>query len=161
MNLEDEYSPPLVAGVTQPKTFFTYNLDKQPTLITRPDGQTIAFNYEPSTGRLGNFVIPRGTTSFSYNATTGNLDSITAPGAEGLAFTYDGSLPLSTTWSGTVAGSVSRTYDNNFRITSRSVNGGNTIAFTYDNDDLLTAAGAESLTNDPANGLLSKKGSSL
>ncbi|WP_442939872.1 RHS repeat domain-containing protein [Nitrospina gracilis] len=51
-------------------------------------------------------------------------------------------------------GSVSRTYDNSFRITSRSVNGGNTISFTYDQDDLLTSAGSETLTNDPNNGLL-------
>lgn len=71
-----------------------------------------------------------------------------------MSFTYDGSLPLATTWSGTVAGSVSRTYDNSFRITSRSVNGGNTISFTYDQDDLLTSAGSETLTNDSSNGLL-------
>ncbi len=53
-----------------------------------------------------------------------------------------------------MAGSVSRTYDNDFRLTSRSVNGGNTISFGYDNDSLLTSVGAETLTYDPANGLL-------
>ncbi|NJO13606.1 MAG: hypothetical protein HC872_09220 [Gammaproteobacteria bacterium] len=30
-----------------------------------------------------------------------------------------------------------------YRKTSQSVNGGNTIAFSYDNDDLLTAAGGD------------------
>jgi RHS repeat-associated protein len=34
------------------------------------------------------------------------------------------------------------------------VNGGNTIAFGYDNDDLLTSAGAMTLTRDAQNGLL-------
>ncbi|MCF8723755.1 RHS repeat-associated protein [Nitrospina gracilis] len=34
------------------------------------------------------------------------------------------------------------------------MNGGNTISFAYDQDDLLTSAGSETLTNDPNNGLL-------
>nr|WP_249218386.1 hypothetical protein [Nitrospina sp. Nb-3] len=133
--METDYDPPNI-GLPQHATQFSYNLDKQPTLITRPDGQTISFNYDTG-GRLSSFVIPRGTVGFGYDSVTGNLNTITAPGGEGLSFTYDGSLPLSTTWSGTVSGSVSRTYDNSFRITSRSVNGGNTISFTYDQDDLF------------------------
>jgi YD repeat-containing protein len=49
---------------------------------------------------------------------------------------------------------VSLSYDANFRPVSQSVNGGNTVAFGYDDDGLLTSAGALSLTRDPANGLL-------
>jgi RHS repeat-associated protein len=63
-------------------------------------------------------------------------------------------LPLASTWTGTVAGSVSRIYDNDFRISNQSVNGGNTVGFTYDNDGLLTAAGSLSLTRNSQNGLL-------
>ena len=82
------------------------------------------------------------------------MATITAPDAGVQSFTYDGSLLLSTTWAGGVAGSVSRTYDNDFRITTRSINGGNTIGFTYDNDSLLTGAGSEVLSYDTTNGLL-------
>jgi RHS repeat-associated protein len=61
---------------------------------------------------------------------------------------------LSETWSGTINGTVSRTYNNDFRVTSRSVNGANTASFAYDADSLLTAAGSATLTRDPDNGLL-------
>jgi RHS repeat-associated protein len=54
-----------------------------------------------------------------------------------------------------VSGSVNWTYDANYRKTSQSVNGGQTINFSYDNDDLLTGAGAMTLTRDATNGLLS------
>ncbi|MBL4664814.1 MAG: hypothetical protein JKY23_02495, partial [Nitrospinaceae bacterium] len=151
-DLETEYRPPAI-GLPEHRTLFTYNVDKQLTTITRPDGQTVAFTYEPG-GRVASFAIPRGTTSFSYDALTGNVNNITAPDGGAQSFTYDGSLLLSTTWAGTVAGSVARTYDNDFRITSRSVNGGSTIAFGYDNDSLLTSAGTQTLAYDPTNGLL-------
>nr|WP_249218470.1 RHS repeat-associated core domain-containing protein [Nitrospina sp. Nb-3] len=152
VNLETDYDPPNI-GLPQHARQFAYNLDKQPTLITRPDGQTISFNYDAG-GRLGSFVIPRGTISFGYDGVTGNLNTITAPGGEGLSFTYDGSLLLSTNWSGSISGFVSRAYDNNFRVTSRSVNGSHSISFAYDQDSLLTSAGSEMLTRDASNGLL-------
>ena len=181
VDLEDEYTPPNI-GLTEHRTFFEYNLDKQPTLITRPDKQGIRFNYE-SGGRLDTFEVlddvtlqtpaVLSTTDFNYDP-EGRLKTITAPGNEVLTFAYDGSLPLSTTWSGTVAGSVSRVYDNSFRIISRTAtdSAGTPVSmvarFVYDNDDLLTSAQydpdgtpangdeiTQTLTNDPANGLLS------
>jgi len=62
-------------------------------------------------------------------------------------------LPLSETWSGAVNGAVSVTYDNNFRVTSRTV-GGSPVSYTYDNDGLLTGSGALTLSRDVQNGLL-------
>ena len=55
-------------------------------------------------------------------------------------------MPTSVTWKGSVKGSVGVTYDNNFRVTGQTVNGGNTISFGYDSDGLLTSVG------NPANG---------
>src|SRR5207249_6984951 len=65
------------------------------------------------------------------------------------------SLFMNTTWVGTVAGSVSRVYDNNFRISSQSVNGSNMVNFGYDNDSLLTSAGDETIARSAQNGLIS------
>src|SRR5438105_8277468 len=93
------------------------------------------------------------TLTYAYDATKGALTSITVPNST-LSYTYDGSLLNQTTWAGTVAGSVSRVYDNNFRISSQSVNGANTIAFGYDNDSLLTSAGDETITRSAQNGLI-------
>jgi RHS repeat-associated protein len=137
------------------------NLDKQPTVIHRPDGSTIHFTYD-SAGRVATTTYPKGpdasdgniTVTRSYHPTTGNLSGMTASDGQSLAYTFDGRLPLSTTWSGTVAGSVSRIYDNNFRVVSESVNGANTVALGYDDDGLLTSVDGLTITRDATNGLI-------
>jgi RHS repeat-associated protein len=146
------YAAPNVGVGNQ--TTYTYNLDRQLTSITRPDSQTLTFAYD-SGARLSTLTIPGGAYTFSYNATTGNLSSITAPGGGTVSYIYDGSLLKQTTWAGTVAGSVSRVFDNNFRVTSQSVNGANPINLTYDNDSLLTGAGSLTLTRNAQTGFIS------
>ncbi|MCI0528218.1 MAG: hypothetical protein L0Y56_12335, partial [Nitrospira sp.] len=152
VNLESEYTPPDV-NPGNDQTQYTYNLDRQLTRITRPDGTTVDFTYD-SAGRLGTLSLPGGQISYTYNPTTGNLTTITAPDGGTLSYTYDGSLPTSKTWSGTINGSLSYSYDNNFRITSQSVNGGQTVAFGYDSDGLLIQAGDLTLNHDLQNGLI-------
>ena len=153
VDLEQNYTPP-DAGFSPRNTQYAYNLDKQLTTVTRPDNQTIQLGYEPTAGRLSTLTLPGSqVTTYAYSPTAGTLSSITAPGST-LSYTYDGSLLKQTTWSGTVAGSVSRNYDNNFRITSQSVNGANTIAFGYDNDSLLTSAGSLMIARSAQNGLI-------
>lgn len=51
-------------------------------------------------------------------------------------------------------GAVSRTYNNNFRITSTSVNGSQPVNLQYDPDGLLVQAGALTLNRDGRNGLI-------
>ena len=55
------------------------------------------------------------------------------------------------TWSGTVAGTVGFGYDDNFRVTSRTVAGAS-ASFGYDDDGLLTSAAGMTITRDPNNG---------
>lgn len=138
----DQYTPPSIAGITTPQTVYGYNLDKQLTTITRPDGQVITNNYGLTTGKLDSMVIPTGTYSYSYDPTSGQLSTITAPDLGTLSYGYDGFLTTNTTTTGTVSGSVDHVYDNDFRIDSRSINGANIINFGYDNDSLLTQAGS-------------------
>ena len=153
VDLESNYNPP-DAGFSPRNTQYAYNLDRQLTTVTRPDGQTIQLGYEPTGGRLSTLTLPGSlVTTYAYGATTGTLSSITAPGST-LSYTYDGSLLKQTTWAGTIAGSVSRTYDNNFRIISQSVNGATTINFGYDNDSLLTSAGSMTISRSAQNGLI-------
>ncbi len=150
VSLEAGYTPPTVAGTGA--TTYQYNLAKQLSSVIRPDGQVLSLAYDTG-GRLATQTLPRGSTTYGYSPTTGHLSTITAPDLGTLSYTYDGSLPLSETWSGGVSGSVSVAYDNNFRVTSRTV-GATPIAYTYDADGLLTGSGAETLTRDPLNGLL-------
>ncbi|HEV8713074.1 MAG TPA: Ig-like domain-containing protein, partial [Candidatus Binatia bacterium] len=152
VDLEQEYDPPVVSGGGSGLTLYTYNADRQLTHITRPDGQAVILNYD-NAGRLSSQVLPQGQIGYGYD-TVGRLATVTAPDGGTLTYTYDGSLLKSSTWTGIVAGSVSRTYDNDFRLTSQSVNGGNTVSFIYDQDSLLTGAGALTFSRDTQNGLL-------
>ncbi len=156
VNLESEYAPPQPQPlIPDPRTLFTYNLDRQLDLITRPDGFTVDFVYD-SAGRLSAQLLPagQGQVSYTYDPVTGILTTITGPSGETLTLTSDGSLLLSETWSGAVSGSVSRTYDDDFRVGTQSVNAAQTVSFSYDPDSLLTGAGSLAVTRDPQNGLL-------
>ncbi len=116
------------------------------------------------TGSLDYEYYPAGCTTPGCAA--GKLASIAGPGAETLAFTYDGQLQKSATWSGLVNGSVAWTYDTDFRKVAETVQAGTTsatAAFGYDADSLLTCAspttcpsgaGALTITRSPTNALL-------
>ena len=153
IDLEASYTPPDLE-IGNVATTYTYNADRQLTLVTRPDGQALTLDYEPTGGRLSTLTAPTGQTTFTYHPTTGQVSNIASPGGVGLAYSYDGSLLTGATWTGPVAGSVTRTYDTDFRVATESVNGGNSISFGYDADSLLTAAGALTLTRSPQHGLL-------
>ncbi len=156
VDLQEDYNPPN-AGTSVNSTTYSYNLDKQLKLITRPDGKSVSYNYD-SGGRIDKVTIPRGDTTYTYDETTGTISSIKAPDGGTLAFTYDGFLALDSTWAGGVSGKVSRVYDNNFQITSRSVNDAHTINFVYDDDSLITNAGDITITRDALNGLITNSG---
>jgi YD repeat-containing protein len=156
---EEEYEPPALAGIPDPRTLYAYDLDRALDLVTRPDATTVDLAYEPTTGRLETETIAEGVYDHAYYPATpqagdpdGQLQSIAAPGGETLAYTWDGTLPLSTTWSGPVTGTVSRTFDDDLRVASETV-GASTVAFGYDGDSLLTTAGALAITRSPSHGL--------
>lgn len=142
---EEEYEPPAVTGITDPKTVNTYDLDRSLDLVTRPDGKTVDLAYEAASGRLDTVTIAEGVYDYEYHATTdvelgkaaGQLDTLTAPAGQTLAYGWDGELPTSTTWSGPVAGSVERSFDNDFRVATETVNGAHTMTFQFDPDSLL------------------------
>jgi YD repeat-containing protein len=55
-------------------------------------------------------------------------------------------------WSGDINGTLAWTYNNDFNVTSQSINGGNSINFSYDNDQLLVQAGGLTLIRDTQKG---------
>jgi RHS repeat-associated protein len=156
LNLVQEYIPPDV-GAGSNKTIYEYNLDRQLEKVTRPDGRTVNLVYDPVTGQKKKIAILDGMTeagavTFSYypasHTAAGNLASIVAVDGGIVQFNYDGFLLTGTTWAGAVSGSVGYTYDNNFQVTSETVNGGNSISFSYDKDGLLKQAGALVMQRD-------------
>lgn len=145
------YTAPTVGGGST--TTLSYNLDRELTSIARPDALQLTLAYDAA-GRLQTLTVPDGTYGYDYSATTGQLTSITAPGGDTLSYEYDGFLRTRQTWAGTVAGTVGRTFENNFRVASQSVNNANTVNFAYDDDGLLTEAGALTLTRDAQSGFI-------
>lgn len=152
VDLTESYTPPSV-GSGSPATHYAYNLDRQLTQMTRPDGQAIALTYD-SGGRMSLLTLPGGALTYRYSPTTGRLSTLTAPDGGMLSYSYDGPLPTDTAWTGAVSGSVGLAYDNNFRVTSLTVNGANSVSFAYDADGLLSTAGSLNLTHNAQNGLL-------
>ena len=119
---------------------------------TRPDGQQITLTYDGA-GRVSSRVLPTGTFSVSYDS-VGQVQGVSAPSGANIANGYDGSLLTSTIVTGPVPGTITWTYDPDFRVTSQSVNSSHTITFSYDADSLLTGAGDLTLSRDPQNRLL-------
>jgi RHS repeat-associated protein len=150
INRLSSYKPPTLSGTGS--TTYTYNLDRNLTTITRPDGKTIKYGYDTA-GRLSSITIPTGTITYTYDSNTGNLANA-ANNIEHIAYSYNGPLAKSAAWTGTVSGSVGRTYNNNFWIASQSVNGANAVNFQDDNDGLLTGAGSLTMSRSSGNGLI-------
>ena len=153
LDQEKDYTPPSV-DIFDPATRYQYNRDKQLEVIIRPDGQTLDFGYQASSGQLTTLILPSGVYAYDYSPTTGQLTRLTAPDGGQLGYTYDGFLLKDTTWTGVIASSVSRGYNNNLKLSELKVNGQNPIAFQYDRDQLLTQAGSLILTRSAQNGLI-------
>lgn len=146
----ESYTPPAV-DAADPATHYRYNRDKQLTQIVRPGGEMLDFVYD-NAGRLATLTASHGDTTYAYDG-AGRLKTLGAPGGIGLSYGYDGHLLTQETLTGSIAGSLTRSYDNDFRVVRLSVNG-SAIAYGYDDDGLLTRAGDITLNRDARNGLL-------
>jgi RHS repeat-associated protein len=149
--LPGSYTPPTVTGTGGA----SYSYDGDGTLIetTRPDGKTIDFKYDPTSGRLLQLVRPDTTITYSYVAASGLLAGI-ARSDETIAYTYNGELPTQVKWSGAVAGTVSFAYKSTLQLDNEKVGSTAVATYTYDGDGLVTKAGSETLAYDADNGLL-------
>lgn len=146
INRQAEYRPPAVAGIAAPETTFAFNLDRQPTFSYLPDGRSLERVYDGA-GKLDLINTPEGSIDYNYfavsDSTPGRLASIVHPSGVSVAYTYDGALLSSATWSGAVNGAVSWTHNNDFRVATEAVttsSGNSIITMGYDDDDLLVCA---------------------
>ena len=144
------YTPPALSGVDT-STTYTYNLDKKPISVLRPDGQSLDMSYDIG-DRLDAISTPRGTYRYQYEATTGQLSQIESPDGGLLDLVYNGSLLRSQQWTGDINGTVGYEYNNDFYISTISA-GGMAVQYGYDDDGLLVSAGELQITRDTANGL--------
>jgi YD repeat-containing protein len=150
-NLPSVYTPPDLASGTTPTTY-AYDADRRLTNLSLPGTSPLTYSYDAA-GHLSQVQYDAGNISLSYDATERLIKADSRDGIA-LSYAYDGALSTSTTWSGTIQGSVTPTYDENFFVTSLTVNG-SAVAYQYDDDGLVTRAGALQITRDPSSALLS------
>jgi len=149
-----DYQPPLITA-NAIDTVYNFDANRALASIERPDGLTLQFDRD-NAGRLKALSLQpaaQNLANYAYDADTGKLATLSTVDAT-LSHTYNGALLTQTSWSGAVSGKVGFGYDNSFRLRSLSLNGANAIAYSYDNDDLLTKAGNLTLTRNSQNGLL-------
>ncbi|MEO8132462.1 MAG: RHS repeat-associated core domain-containing protein, partial [Betaproteobacteria bacterium] len=146
-------TPPVVAG-TGP-TAYSYDNDRALTVLTRPGSRTIAVGYDAAGRRTTRTLATNGVVSGIDAATydiRGRVAGVAASSGVSVSYGYDGAFVTGETSSGAIVGALTRSYDADFRLVSQTVNGANAIAFSYDADNWLTAAGALAITRDAQNG---------
>lgn len=146
------YLPPELVNIADPITTYQYNKDRQVSLITRPDGKTIAPVYSLITNRLERLITPQGETHYSYHASSGKLNQIITTDNQQLDYTFDGFLPKNTIWVGDINGRISQSYNNDFNLISRTINGTHSINYSYDHDQLLIQVGDLTLSREAQKG---------
>lgn len=148
-------TPPALPGTGS--TTLAYDLDRAITNVDRAGFHSVAIDYDtfgrPKTRTLVSGGGPASIDTFGYDA-AGRIATVAAASGVSVAYAYDGTLPTGETFSGPVAGSVTRTFDTSLRVASESVNGADPIAFSYDADGLLTGAGSLTIARDPQHGLM-------
>lgn len=151
VGLTERYSSPSVDSVPT-NTFWRYNAARQMDYLVKPDGTVISNVYD-SAGRL---VATRAEKDgavdeidYTYDS-AGRVGSASRSG-NAIQYSYDAFL---LTDEQTPAGTVTRGYDDDFRVTSLTLNGSMGVSYAYDDDGLLIQAGDISLARDPTTGFL-------
>ena len=163
------YIPPDLNFVRN-STDFTSLLDGRPDTATIPNGTAAGANVSvqyDSAGRLSHVSTTGGAAphdlTFHYALSTdlaepGKLTSIDGPvTGSAMTFTSDGILPVQTAAVDAFLNfivTIDRTFDHRFRLSTEQVNGGSSVSFGYDDDDLLLTAGALIINRNGANALL-------
>ncbi len=144
-------APPLTGGGAVARTEVDRDRDGLITSVTTADGATVT-TVRDDAGRTETITTPRGQVATSYDATTGLLTGLTAPGGVALSFAYDGTVRVGETWTGPVSGAVTSTMTADRQLASRAING-QSVAYQRDDDGRITQAGALAFALDPALGL--------
>ncbi|MGD9127713.1 MAG: hypothetical protein PVH19_10075, partial [Planctomycetia bacterium] len=151
VDLMAAYTPPETEDISSPETRYTYNLDRQPMQIIRPDGQTVEYVYDTA-GRVAAIHLGDETITYTHDPNTGHEHSVTSPDNITLTNEYDGALVTHITYTGAIKGEIAQTHDDNFRVTKRTVDESHEVDFIYDDDGLLEVAGDLALFRDDETG---------
>jgi RHS repeat-associated protein len=134
-----------IAGLGVGETELVYTEDNQLERITRSDGFEIINTYDAESGRLASVDLADAQITYGYDA-NGALTSINRSDSVRVTTKHDGPLMTGVAWTGAIQGTVSATYDENFRLATMTVNGSSSVTYGYDDDGLVTRATANGVT---------------
>ncbi|MEA1901712.1 MAG: sugar-binding protein, partial [Thermodesulfobacteriota bacterium] len=143
VNLKNSYRTPLSGSYN-----YVYDKDRHLIQTNFPSGKQINNVYDKT--RLTQIQTPEGNIDLTYLCST-KVGSITN-GTDTISYEYDGKLVTSETLTGTLNQSLVYSYNNDFNVQDFTY-AGNTRIYTYDNDGLLTGAGAFTIARNSGNGL--------
>jgi RHS repeat-associated protein len=143
-------SAPTAGGVAT--TTYEYGLTGDLARTFHPDSSVVEVAFD-TLGRQTALVTPSGQFGVVY-APTGQPKVLTAPGDVTLTYTYDGPRVTKAEWTGPVQGAVGLSYNVDRQVAGISV-GGQGVAYDYDLDGLIRAAGALSIARSQASGRIS------
>ncbi|HKN67441.1 MAG TPA: Ig-like domain-containing protein [Gemmatimonadaceae bacterium] len=148
------YIPPALPGDSSVEAFhLRYDGAGRLLRMERAGGGSVSFAYD-TLGRRVSMGGTEGSWRYSYQGATGAVATATTPANNIITYTYDGPLQTRIAWSGAVTGSISSSYDADFRTASQNVNGAQSITYSYDRDGLLQTAGLLQLTRSVSSGVL-------
>ncbi|GAB7078886.1 RHS repeat domain-containing protein [Megalodesulfovibrio paquesii] len=143
VDLNTEYETPL-SGSYQ----YLYDKDRRLVKTIFPGGRSIDNHYVD--GLLRSVTTPEGQIIYDYAC--GSKVTSMVMGDESLTFAYDGSLMTSLSQSGELDATIGFQYDDTGELAGLTY-AGETIAFTYDLDELTTKVGDFAIARDAQNGL--------
>jgi len=155
----ESYTPPVGNTVA-----YEYDLARHVDRIDfdGPDEEIahVDFVWDGPSGQLETVTSPSGTIDVSY--TLGKITSLVASSASGpitTSLAYDGPLPTDLSWSGPISGQVHWTYNDRFLVQTETIGAlpSTATVYAYDNDGLVTHAGALAVARDAASGRVTTK----
>lgn len=162
--LLSEYRPPSIGLGVSKNTSYTYNADKQLTDILRPDGTSVSYTYDATSGELTTITTPIGTYSLGYDSTTKLPSYKRSPDNIKNTFDYAGAVLAVDSQrrpsDNLLFGQTAFTFDSALRPATRTVqgnssNGASTISYSYNGDERPVVIGDMTLAYSYPSGRIS------
>ncbi len=131
-------------------TTYGYDKDGLVTEVKQADGNGVMVKRDDA-GRIKNVQTHPGSWRAEYDPKTGLKTQLEGAG-ETVTFAYDGSQPISETWSGMVNAKITRQFDGQGRVVAEDIADSSKIEYQYDKAGRLIQAGELTISRHPSTG---------
>lgn len=149
-------APSLGSGTLD--TTYVYSNDRELTQVTRPSGAVIALAYDATTGLLSSIASGAASYGFTYPPSDDRIQQVTSPDNVTSYHYWSGRLSTQTQYTGSADGLVNLAYDNLLHLASFQIGSDSAYSFLYDDDELLTSVGSETINRSSTTGRVTDTG---